>query len=238
MQRCQRDFQALKASRKAFSGIAFRAAVQAAWIPSVVSKCLPFIGLFRRGNKKKSGEGGVAQLGCRPAAEALGCLLWSGSWSQERRCEPGRCRGATSSRLRCLVEPDWPFVWVFWALPRKTWHWRFVQEEQIHGERCLWCQKRQWASFSLWICSFLPFLGEETPSCASLFRDHTQRSMTRHLWLRYPKIGGHFHTCSNFLRTLPPLQLLVVSEHFWDHLRAHFAHVQMLRHNVMNRRFW
>ncbi|KAG8317484.1 hypothetical protein J6590_026638 [Homalodisca vitripennis] len=32
-------------------------------------------------------------------------------------------------------------------------------------------------------------------------------------------------------------QFLVASEHFWDHLRTHFAHVQMLRHNFMNDRF-
>lgn len=101
----------------------------------------------------------------------------------------------------------WLFFWVSWGVQRKTWRWRFVQVEQIHSGRCLCCQ-RHWASFSLWICSFFPFLGEETPACATqkiafLSRDHTQRSMTRHLWLCYSKIGSHFHTCSNFLGTLP-----------------------------------
>ncbi|KAG8287763.1 nucleotide exchange factor sil1 [Homalodisca vitripennis] len=96
MQRCQRDFQALKASQKPFSGIALRAAAR---------------------KQKKSGG---PHLGCRAAVEELGCRPWSGSYSQERQCEP---------------------------------------------------------------------------------------------------------------------QFLVASEHFWDHLRTHFAHVQMLRHNFMNDRF-
>ncbi|KAG8327772.1 hypothetical protein J6590_012823 [Homalodisca vitripennis] len=102
-------------SIEGFSGIALGAAVQAAWIPSIVSKCLPF-----QVRKQKKSGGPAAHLGYRAAVEELGCWSWSGSCSQERRCEP---------------------------------------------------------------------------------------------------------------------QFLVASDHFWDHLRTHFAHVQMLRHNFMYHRF-
>ncbi|XP_018801070.1 PREDICTED: uncharacterized protein LOC108976430 [Bactrocera latifrons] len=67
----------------AFFGITMRAEKHAAWILSVVSKCLHFIGLFRQINKKVLGP----HLGYRAAVEALRCRHWLGSSSQERRSE-------------------------------------------------------------------------------------------------------------------------------------------------------
>ena len=55
----------------------------------------------------------------------------------------GRCRGAASECVQCLVAHVPPFSWVFQGLPHKKFDWQFVLVAQIPFGRSPDCQKKK-----------------------------------------------------------------------------------------------
>ena len=90
-------------------------------------------------------------------------------------CDMGRCRGAASKWVQCLVAQVPP------GFPDKMFDWQFVLVAQIPCGRSPDCQNNKWASIWSWIYSFsLSWDGESlqcaTPDFGVLSRGHTPKS--------------------------------------------------------------
>jgi len=79
----------------------------------------------------------------------------------------GRCRGAASKCVQCLVAHVPPFFSVFQGLPDKKYDWQFVLVAQIPFGRSPDCQKKKSASIWFWICSFSLSWDGESLQCAT-----------------------------------------------------------------------
>ena len=145
----------------------------------------------------------------------------------------GRCRGAASKCVQCLVAHVPPFSWVFQGVPDKKFDWQFVLVAQIP---CGWssdCQKTKWASIWFWIC-YSRFLGTgrvcivPLPTLAFCLGVVLQNpwfitcdNMTEEFWLSL-KVAQKIKT------HIPRIGLLLSHEVLFNHLGAHFSHVQSL----------
>ena len=61
-------------------------------------------------------------------------------------CDMGRCCGAASKCVQCLVTHVPPFPWAFQGLPNKKFYWQFVLVAQIPCGSSPDCQKNKWVS--------------------------------------------------------------------------------------------
>lgn len=82
---------------RAWSGVPFKAIVQATWISWILSKNSLFIGPLRPGNKK------VWECHSSETKDSLTRLLWPGTSWRERFCGPVQLHDAVSKLLRWPV---------------------------------------------------------------------------------------------------------------------------------------
>ena len=123
----------------------------------------PFQVVFEQEKKKSHRD----RSGVKGAGEPQECFFCQKIHWWRLPCDTGRCRGAASRCVQCLVAHVPPFSWFLEGLSDKKFDWEFVLVAQIPCGRSPDCQKNKWASIWFWIYSFSLSCDLESLLCAT-----------------------------------------------------------------------